>query len=809
MIPTSFPTLSESKVVLDHARAIIQEVSMDSRTQWWLCLVVEEAVLSREAHQALLSGEVSVCLVGDEVWLDFKLKGGWIDRRILAQRSSDALDKNRGAYFSKADLQRVATVLKSALPYVSSDQRVAYFLLCGQIYWQSIMPGVLFAHTTGAQRFQLLDWHTLWRGYTQGYSLIGRQQSASRQPPTWRQPEGLTEAKSCLLVLRGLKAVLRQHASRQDGRRKIIQLLQDVFPVAVQEGWGPSMALIALEEVIEYGGASGRLLAPITISHYCYPTLRPFVELLSKNGPTEGKTYLEGYLQIVAATHKNQQPKVASLLTALHDRLVIRGEPPLPRSLGFDLPSQPPHACVVWPHEVDLAQEHLKQRGCDERVRKQALLILKLGLHIPLRTNEFFSIRVVDVCPSGNAYLVVYPRGRDGVHKNKAGRMQHDLACPELMRELVEFKQGRRLEEFLPNEAEDLDSYFFGKPGLSGPYKAAETTQVLNDALKWATGNSQASVYDLRHTVISNRAKDVFVAHNNTDVARWADFSRGCGHGSTDSTAAYVHQIERALFQVLHPDSAASTKTSTTLPIPRLNSLHTPCERPALPSKPLVSKRGIADLSFTELDALMAGVAKDRPLDYLANRHDLELDEVKRAVVVAGDLWVGTEANMRSKTLREACLLIKMNERAHNASKQSKFDSLRRQIVTLASDKDWGRLRRFHSAWSKCARAHDLSMDEGLRSGEVLDFLVKCGYLRRQLVVAATAKRQDLMLAYRGRVGTVISQTARDGRADARLFLLDVTVVAPRQASGATLSVVGMHWLCNVLAVALHFSKDN
>jgi hypothetical protein len=43
------------------------------------------------------------------------------------------------------------------------------------------------------------------------------------------------------------------------------------------------------------------------------------------------------------------------------------------------------------------------------------------------------------------------------------------------------------------------------------------TAHLMNDALKWATGDSSASYYDLRHTAFSTRARNVLVeaAHGN------------------------------------------------------------------------------------------------------------------------------------------------------------------------------------------------------------------------------------------------------------------------------------------------------
>jgi hypothetical protein len=75
---------------------------------------------------------------------------------------------------------------------------------------------------------------------------------------------------------------------------------------------------------------------------------------------------------------------------------------------------------------------------------------------------------------------------------------------------MVELRQNE-------DDADDED-YLLGQPHQPGMrHEQVSTAKLMNDALKWATGDATASYYDLRHTAFSTRGRKVLeeAAHGN------------------------------------------------------------------------------------------------------------------------------------------------------------------------------------------------------------------------------------------------------------------------------------------------------
>jgi len=136
-----------------------------------------------------------------------------------------------------------------------------------------------------------------------------------------------------------------------------------------------------------------------------------------------------------------------------------------------------------------------------------------LGYWIPLRTIELWCIRISDVHISNPMFITVYTRQRDGGGKVKSLRRQEDVSDTQLKQLLLDMVELRQNEDDADNE-----DFLMGQPQKPGErHEQVLTARLMNDALKWATGDAAASYYDLRHTVFSARARKVLeeAAHGN------------------------------------------------------------------------------------------------------------------------------------------------------------------------------------------------------------------------------------------------------------------------------------------------------
>ena len=476
-----------------------------------LLLPMNEIILSLGRLQAA-TGDSSVVYADNngELFLEFMLAHGWRDRRILSPQTADVVRLNRSCRVVPRDWIMAAAFLRAnGLP--KTHEWEAY-LEGAKCWWARHLPGPLFGHATGVALFQPLPRAALARVAT------GFAQRSSDIELTGDEAEDVNRVQACfkqspdLAIFDELIAFCGRVASdKQDkavGRERIVQKILTLIPSAAKAGRGQLILLCGIKHAIQAGGVSGASWAPVTIYSYLLQDIKSLASELVRQqlDALSGEDFHVMYCKLLSAIQDSQRPKLEAFLSAFHRFLVICGFDPLPRTLSGGRHLLPPLAAIVTAIELNYAVDFVRQVAPEPRVALQATVGLLLGYWIPLRTVELWCIRIEDVHIEPPMFLSVYPRQRDGSDKSEAVRRQEDLddiESTEMKTSLIDLMNLRRRKDI----ADDKD-LLLGRPGYPNErYEQLLTTQLMNDALRWATGDRRASFYDLRHAVFSRRAE--------------------------------------------------------------------------------------------------------------------------------------------------------------------------------------------------------------------------------------------------------------------------------------------------------------
>jgi hypothetical protein len=484
-----------------------------------LLLVINDQILDSKRLHAATSKGSRAYHDGEARFVEFDCEGGWRDRREISTQTAAVIELNKGSSVSTEDWRWASKTLRSIHPLRSPFLTWQGFLSDAQSWWYPHCPGPMFDHAIAMAPFQLLPSAALAR------HASGLPQCVTSSDKTENSDDGLALAQTTFgqtadtSIVDQLKIyvgqVARSKGAKDSGREKILLRIQQQMPVAAQAGRTQIIVLGAIRHAILAGGVRGEPWAPITIYEYLRQGISQLLMTLLKEelDSLNGEKFYEIYVALLQEIKLSQRAKFEAFLLAFHRYLLICGYDHLPRALSGKKELVPPAAAVVWKHELDLALTYVDAVGPTPRVVLQAKLGLVLGFWIPLRTVELWCIRMCDVHINNPMFIAVYTRQRDGVGKVKSLRRQEDdldMQLKKLLLEMVELRQNE-------DDADDED-YLLGQPHQPGMrHEQVSTAKLMNDALKWATGDATASYYDLRHTAFSTRGRKVLeeAAHGN------------------------------------------------------------------------------------------------------------------------------------------------------------------------------------------------------------------------------------------------------------------------------------------------------
>jgi integrase len=456
----------------------------------------------------LATGQDAVAYVqGEDHYLEWTDEHRWLDRRRLSPATVASIHALGGWRISRADRQWAARQLRQLVPEARGQHVWTAFLSDAQAWWSQRASGPLRDHAMGWRRLQLLSRAELARG------VSGRPQAPTADddtvpllPDMAQFPESgrRTGGMQTITELRDFAAALaKDKGSKVAGRNAVVERINLLLPRAAAESQACLHGLGAFRHALVAGGAQGRFWAPATITEYLREGLEPLVLEMNQTAPDslDGASWHALYVKAMQTVDASQRNKFSAFIQAFHRFMVIAGAEPLPWPLLPGEQLQPPAAAVVHPEELEAALGYIDARAPSEQVRLQATIILRLGWAVPMRTYEFWCLRIGDVQGGQDLSLVIYPRLIDGICKSAHLRRVVDIHDLNLRRDLLALQRLRRELHAL-----DEDVLF----GLAGQPHARNREQLtnafVNTALRWATGHRYASMYDLRHTCFSRLA---------------------------------------------------------------------------------------------------------------------------------------------------------------------------------------------------------------------------------------------------------------------------------------------------------------
>lgn len=469
--------------------------------------VVDNLVLL-DADLWLACGEAAVIYRdGTDHYIEWANPHGWLSRRRLSPATVTCIHAKGTWLISRADRQWAARALRQLAPEARGENVWAAFLSDAQAWWCQHIGGPLRDHALGLRPLQVLHRTDFARGLAGPTQISAAVDEANPQLPDMADfpPSGLRSGKTSTIgqLQTFAASVKKQRPSKADACRIVAEHITLLMPLAAGESQACLHGLGAFRHALVAGGAQGGFWAAVTIVEYLRAGLEPVVHAMLHTDPDtlDGAAFHAIYARGMQTIEVSQRNKYAAFVHVFHRYMVIAGAEPLPWPMLPGAPLLPPAAAVVHPADFEAALQYVTTRAPSEQVRLQATIILRLGMLEPMRTYEFWCLRVGDVQTDQDLWLVIYPRPVDGICKSPYLRRVADIRDLALRRDLLALQSLRR-----EADAGDEDVLF----GVAGEPLARHeeklTKALTNAALRWATGKHSASIYDLRHTCFSARA---------------------------------------------------------------------------------------------------------------------------------------------------------------------------------------------------------------------------------------------------------------------------------------------------------------
>lgn len=773
-----------------------------------LMLPCNEILLNFEALKRVTSGNGTVYRLSNSAYIEWDMQNDWRDRRQCSLQTATTLEVNGGPMVTKSDWKWARDQLQSLHPECPQDALWKIFIEDAQAWWFERLTGPVFGHASGVAPFQLLDKYAFARresGLPQisyddrGIDVLDKRLAALDS--TYGVSKKTNSFSS---LVKRISHLANSKFAKDKGRLEIISYVDELIPIAQEEGRDQTLILLATVHAVEFGGISGILWAPVTIAGYTRLAEKYFLPawFTSTDDERTGQFMYDLYQACTLEVLPSQRAKFMAYLEIFHRFLVIDGYEPLPKPLSGHGIAKPADATDVCPMAQDRACGFIDHFATSEQVRLQCNVLIRAGGKIPLRTYEPWCFRLNDIHEEAPVYLDIYPRRSDGQGKNTALRRQEGVEDLPLIRLLIDLKKLR-----LSANANDND-LLFGEPGAPGKRHEQDLCQrLVNASLRWATGNPRATFYDLRHTVFTLRAQPFLVGDNhgieNFDGFGFSDMSTSGGHAGAGSTYPYINRVEGPIAhfsQKNRPVAWAGTLDvlkSKDVFVDLLSSTidYNPqtldqCKFEAFEPTP-VDAFGIA-----KRHEVLDKIADNLPLVSVAGGSQVSLAVVKKILLdftqVAAQVGLVDYQCTRSEQGHLETTMAHGLWALH--ARQPKYKGISSRLSRLATCQDYAALNQLWQSWLACRHHEFLSLSRLRPALTLIKFLLECGLAKRNLLVVSEpgASRLDQEIASLG-LPSRPEDVDRNGRAAHRLFFTAPGIDAEK-ASAATISTRGFSW---------------
>jgi hypothetical protein len=287
-----------------------------------------------------------------------------------------------------------------------------------------------------------------------------------------------------------------------------------------------------------------------------------------------------------------------------------------------------------------------------------------------------------------------------------------------------------------------------------------------------------------------------------TDVFAWFQMAAGGGHAGPASSASYIHQIEHAMALV-----SQNARPHAWLPahldgvaMSAFPDVATGLQgvRPAMPPRmvTLQPAQTSSELGIRLREAIMWRVADGFKLQSIASEFDISVELVDKAVEEMSQAMVQMQLVKLDvmQSIRRQCMAVTAYTLWARSAKQEKFAFFAKHLEESCQRKDFKAMLQLWQDWSLCRDGDFLALVNPRPSARIVNLLLQIGATRKSLAVTSMKEAAPLSNQLK-QIGIPTGPVCnkRSKRPGHRL------VIAPRgvdasKASGATISMMGLHW---------------
>ncbi len=351
-------------------------------------------------------------------------------------------------------------------------------------------------------------------------------------------------------AMNALDATMKITASLSDSaqRRTWVQTLASKIETAHRCGPVSCTVMAWVLDMAESGTPFKTNAAATTIQQYARSIMWQLWKAFTahKTAPCDMTVpeFLSIYETILAPMKRDARATAAKALGSWHKFLVNFQEAPAIRStLVRDLQETSVDAQVIWPHELDRAAMIFESHEGDERLINGAQVLFHVACNGPFREDELARLRLANVIVHAGAVDIEITSSQlHGGLKSPSGQRVVRIANPQACQSISAWKRRRILENA---SSSDL---LFGNPVHRDVYRRHAMIQLVNNALKQATGDRGSSLHGLRHSFVSEAADGLLRSVPITSIDRFALLGNETGHASPVMTVThYCHRYEAGL----------------------------------------------------------------------------------------------------------------------------------------------------------------------------------------------------------------------------------------------------------------------